>query len=136
MKNKNILIIGFILMAALVFLFFYIKNTQNIFSQNDFDMIRKAKEDFIATEGHDPGPIIKIFRETNLKKSLTICEEELLIDPVRCYRLLAIVKPEEREHICSNINVRLCKKYATLNNCNELMGNHKKECLLLLPFFR
>jgi len=120
---------------------FYYSVSKNVVSKKEIsaeDMIEidEVREKFAMSDMHDPSSIHELFLKIDLERSLTICEEELILNSISCYRLLAISKPEKKEIICANINADVCEKYPEMDNCINWMRQHQNECLLLLPFLR
>ncbi len=69
----------------------------------------------------------------NLQQALEACNKEEVLDPVLCYRLLAIQHPENKEEICSNIKESLCARTYANSNCLEQIDLQKESCLSLFP---
>ena len=56
------------------------------------------------------------------------------IDPITCYRKLAMQLPYKKEDICSRINTNICSKYSNWPTCPEQADGIREDCKNFMPF--
>ena len=138
--NVSLVIIGIILIIGIVFLFFYLGDKDSSssdifkdFSDTETERIKYALQNM--DEFGNSAELRLILSEFELGKSIMLCDRELIKDAISCYKLLSIQKPENKDEICSHINLELCDRPSVGLYCADSIDEHREECLLGLPSF-
>jgi hypothetical protein len=109
-RNLAVIIIAIILMilaggATLVYLFANQLSTdvKETFTAAQSEKLRLSAGEYVENHGNNANDLIKFMKEEDLETSYKVCDEELIMQKVPCYRLLATSRPDDSQLICEKI---------------------------------
>jgi hypothetical protein len=104
------------------------------FSEEEKEKIVDSASIATSSGIFDPAELGDTFEEIeDLDKLMILCGSAATLDPIRCYRVLAIRKPEHNETICNQITERTCQYYTYEDSCKENLEDIRFDCKYLFP---
>ena len=104
-KSRKLIWIIVILLVIIAgtLIYYFVFFERGDFTKEQESELVLASGEFYDSGGRLANNLINFFEDNDLKTSMKVCEGEVVLRENECYRLLAIVKEENKKEICREI---------------------------------